>query len=96
LEILRRKLPPNIHAALNELPKTLDETYKHALLSIDEEKREYAQRLFKCLIVATRPLCVAELAEILAIQFEPNTLPNYDVGWRLGDAEEAVLTVGSN
>jgi hypothetical protein len=96
LEILRRILPLNIQAALNELPRTLDETYKHALLSIDEKKREYAQRLFKCLIIAIRPLRVAELAEILAIQFEPDALPKCDVGWRLGDAEEAVLSVGSS
>jgi hypothetical protein len=96
LEILRRKLPPNIQVALDELPKTLDGTYKHALLSIDEDKQEYAQRLFICLTVSIRPLHVAELAEVLAIRFDANGLANYDVGWRLGEAENAVLSVGSS
>jgi hypothetical protein len=31
---------------LERLPKTLDETYTHTLLDIDEENREYAQELF--------------------------------------------------
>ena len=96
LESLRRTLPASIQVALDELPKTLDETYKYALRSIDEEKREYAQRLFKCLTISIRPLYVAELAEVLAIRFEPDVLPNHDVGWRLSDAEEAVLSVCSS
>jgi ankyrin repeat domain-containing protein 50 len=81
LETLRRTLPASIQGALDELPKTLDETYKHALLSIEEEKREYAQRLFKCLTASIRPLLVAEMAEVLAIRFGPGALPKYDAGW---------------
>ena len=37
---LRRALPPSIRKVLNDLPKTLDETYSRTLLGIDEEKRE--------------------------------------------------------
>jgi hypothetical protein len=61
---------------LNDLPKTLDETYSYTLLGIDEEKREYAQRLFRCLMVSIRPLRVEKLAEILAIQFDEDVLPS--------------------
>ena len=63
---------------LNDLPKSLDETYSHTLLGIDEEKREYARRLFQCLMVSIRPLRVEEFAEILAIQFDEEALPTFN------------------
>jgi ankyrin repeat protein len=78
------------------MPKTLDETYERALLEIDEEMRQYAQRLFQCLAVSIRPLRVEELAEILAVQFDVGALPEFNPDWRFGDAEEAVLSVCSN
>ena len=76
--------------------KTLDETYERALMEIDEEMRQYAQRLFQCLAVSIRPLRVEELAEILAVQFDAGALPEFNPDWRLGDAEGAVLSVCSN
>jgi ankyrin repeat protein len=78
------------------MPKTLDETYERTLLEIDEEMRQYAQRLFQCLAVSIRPLHVEELAEILAVQFDAGALPEFSPDWRFGDAEEAVLSVCSN
>jgi ankyrin repeat protein len=81
---------------LKNMPKTLDETYERALLEIDEEMRQYAQRLFQCLAVSIRPLRVEELAEILAVQFDAGALPQFNPDWRFGDAEEAVLSVCSN
>ena len=96
LEILRRNLPVDIRSALNDMPKTLDETYRHALLAIDEVLRKYAQRLFQCLAVSRRPLRIEELAEILAVRFGEGALPEFNPDWRLGDAEQAVLSVCSN
>src|SRR6266852_333317 len=93
---LRRTLPPSILRVLNDLPKTLDETYSRTLLGIDEEKREYAQRLFRCLAVSIRPLRVEELAEILAVQFDEVESPTFNADWRPEYAEEAVLTVCSS
>jgi len=81
---------------LNDLPKTLDDTYGRTLLGIDEEKREYAQRLFQCLIVSIRPLRVEELAEILAVQFDDEALPSFNADWRSEDAEQAVMSVCSS
>jgi ankyrin repeat protein len=78
------------------MPKTLDETYEHALRAIDGEMRQYAQRLFQCLAVSIRPLRVEELADILAVRFDEGVLPKFDPDWRLGDAQEAVLSVCSN
>jgi hypothetical protein len=95
LECLRRCIPASVRRVINLLPDGLDNTYEHALLSIDSEKREYVQRLFQCLTVSIRPLRVAELAEILAIRFDSDSIPNYNAGWRPGEAEEAVLSACS-
>jgi hypothetical protein len=53
-------------SVLEDLPKSLDKTYERTLLGIDKEKREYAQRLLRCLTVSIRPLRVEELAEVFA------------------------------
>ena len=58
--------------------------------------RQDARRLFQCLFVSVRPLCVEELADILAIRFDEGELPRFNPDWRLGDTEEAVLSVCSN
>jgi hypothetical protein len=87
---LCRTLPASIRKVLNDLPKTLDETYGRTLLGIDEEKREYAQRLFQCLMVSIRPLRVDELAEVLAVQFDEVAPPTFNAAWRPENAEEAV------
>ena len=94
--MLRRCLPGTIRRALDDLPKSLDETYERILSSIGEERWEYAQRLFRCLAVSLRPLCVDELAEVLAIQFDAGTLPDYDVTLRPDDSEEAILSTCSS
>ncbi len=76
---------------MGDLPKGLDETYGRILLGIDEEKREYAQRLFRCLSFSIRPLRVEELAEIFAVRFDKTALPTFNPDWRPVDASEAVL-----
>jgi ankyrin repeat protein len=81
---------------LNELPESLDETYERTLLGIEKEKREFSHRLFQCLAIAVRPLRVDELAEVLAIRFDPGQLPQYHVDWQLDDAQEAVLSTCSS
>ena len=81
---------------LNDLPKTLDETYGRTLLGIDEEKREYAQQLFRCITVSIRPLRVDELAEILAFRFEEAKIPTFNAAWRPKNAEEAVISACSS
>ena len=81
---------------MDHLPETLDETYEHTLRRIDKVKRQFAHRLFQCLAVAVRPLRVEELAEILAVRFDAGALPQFNTSWRLGDAEEAVLSACSS
>ena len=84
---------------LKELPKTLDETYERILRDINEANRAHAHRLLQCLTVAVRPLRVAELAEVLAVDFgtasrEETSKLNTD--WRWEDQQEAVLSTCSS
>jgi len=81
---------------LDDLPKTLDETYERALQGIDEEKWKYAYRLFQSLTVSVRPLHVEELAEVLAIQLDAEEIPEFSTDWRPEDVEDAVLSACSS
>ena len=85
-----------VRRALDELPETLDETYERTLLGIEKEKREFAYRLFQCLVVAVRPLHIDELAEVLAIRFDGGQLPQYHEDWRSENGQEAVLSACSS
>jgi len=93
---LCRSFPASIRSVLEDLPKTLDETYGRTLLGIDDEKREYAQRLFRCLTVSIRPLRVEELADILAIRFDKASLPTFNTARRPKSAEERVMSACSS
>ena len=83
---------------INELPKSLDETYERILKGIPEEIRSHSQRLLQCLAVAFRPLRVGELAEILAFEFDvtEGELPTFNADWRSGDEEQEVLSACSS
>ncbi|KAI0285510.1 hypothetical protein BC826DRAFT_1109310 [Russula brevipes] len=95
LDTLRRRMPSSIRKALDELPTTLDDTYKQMLQGIPKEQKQHAYHLFQCLVVAARPLCVEELAEIFAIDFDTDVAPSLKEGWRPEDPEEAVLSACS-
>jgi ankyrin repeat protein len=84
---------------LKELPETLDETYERILRDINKANRDHAHRLLQCLTVSVRPLRVAEVAEVLAIDFgiayrEGKSKLNTD--WRWEDQQEAVLSTCSS
>ena len=88
-------MPSSIRKALNELPITLDDTYERMLQGIPKEKFEHASRLFQCMVAAVRPLRVKELAELFAIEFWANNVPNLVEGWRPENAKEAILSTCS-
>jgi ankyrin repeat protein len=84
---------------LEELPETLDETYERILRDINKANRDLAHRLLQCLTVAVRPLSVAELADVLAVDFGSGSRggsPRLNMGWRWEDQEEAVLSTCSS
>jgi len=94
LETLRRCPLQKIPTALRQLPKTLDETYERTLQDIDEEKWEFAHRIFQLIAVSARPLLVQELAEVFAINVDEETtgIPEFNPRWRPKNAESAVLS----
>ncbi|KAN0129332.1 hypothetical protein V8E53_012816 [Lactarius tabidus] len=96
LEVLRHCFPTNLRHILEELPKSLDETYKRILNEINNANQAHAYRLLQCLTVALRPLRVEELAEILAFDLNMGGLPKLNTGWRWEDQEEAVLSACSS
>ena len=96
LEVLRHCFPANLRGTLEELPKSLDETYKRILNEINNANRVHSYRLLQCLAVALRPLRVEELAEVLAFDLNTAGLPKLNADWRWEDQEEAVLSACSS
>ncbi|KAI0289219.1 hypothetical protein BC826DRAFT_1187957 [Russula brevipes] len=82
LDTLRRCMPSSIRKALEGLPTTLDDTYERMLQGIPKEQKQHAHHLFQCLVAASRPLRVEELAEIFAIEFDTDTGHNLMENWR--------------
>ena len=88
-------MPSSLRKALDALPTTLDDTYERTLQTISKEQWEHAHRLLQCLVAAVRPLRVEELAEIFAMDFDLDTVPNLVDDWRPENPEEAVLSACS-
>jgi ankyrin repeat protein len=85
-------IPARIQQALAELPETLDETYQRTLREINKVDWEFVHRLFQFVAVASRPLRVEELAELLAFDFKAGPIPKFYEGWRLEDPVDAVMS----
>ena len=93
---LRHCLRGRVRRALDELPKSLDETYARTLEDIGDQNWEYAHRLFQCVAVAARPLRIKELAEFLAFDFNGAPTPEYLEDWRHEDPRHAVAFICSS
>jgi hypothetical protein len=78
-------IPARLQEALDELPKSLDETYERTLQRIKEENWEFAHRMFQFVSVAFRPLHVEELADLLAFDFKAGLIPKFRKDWCLVD-----------
>jgi ankyrin repeat protein len=98
LETLQQCLPQSVRRTLNELPESLDETYERLMLQIKRANQSHAYRMLQCLTVAIRPLSVAELAELLAFDFDEakGGIPKLNSNWRWEDHEQAVLSTCSS
>ncbi|KAH9031128.1 hypothetical protein EDB85DRAFT_1383471 [Lactarius pseudohatsudake] len=98
LETLRQCLPQSVRRTLNELPESLDETYERVMMEIKKGNQVHAYRMLQCLTVAVRPLSVAELAELLAFNFDAakGGIPELNSDWRWEDHEQAVLSICSS
>ena len=87
------QFPDQFACTLEELPKSLDDTYKRILKEIKIASRVHAYRLLQCLMVTSRPLSVEELAEMLAFDLSTGEVPKLNADWRWEDQEEAVLSM---
>ena len=98
LETLQQCLPQSLRQTLNELPESLDGTYERVMMEIKRANQSHAYRMLQCLTVATRPLSVAELAELLAFDFNDTKggIPKLNSNWRWEDHEQAVLSTCSS
>ncbi|KAH9069587.1 hypothetical protein EDB83DRAFT_2582810 [Lactarius deliciosus] len=98
LEVLQKCLPQNVQRVLRELPNSLDETYERMLREIGKVNPDQAYRLLQCLTVATRPLRVDELAEVLALDFDTTKggIPVLNSDWRWDDKQQGVLSTCSS
>jgi ankyrin repeat protein len=98
LETLQQCLPQSLRRTLNELPESLDGTYERVMMEIKRANQSHAYRMLQCLTVANRPLSVAELAEILAFDFDEvkGGIPKLNSKWRWEDYEQAVLSTCSS
>ena len=98
LETLRQCLPQSVLRTLNELPESLDDTYERLMTNIKRANQAHAYRMLQCLTVAIRPLTVAELAELLAFDFDvaEGEMPKLKPNWRWEDHEQAILSTCSS
>ncbi|EMD33581.1 hypothetical protein CERSUDRAFT_125879 [Gelatoporia subvermispora B] len=96
LERLHRCHPAKIRNALDNLPESLDETYRRMLLDLDTESWDYTHRLFQCLAVCREPLSIEDLAEVLAVDFDSSEIPRLVDDLRQSKPEDAILTLCSS
>jgi len=97
LETLRHCLPPSVRLTLEELPESLDETYERILKEIKKPNKRLTQRVLQSLVVAIRPLRVADLAEVLTVDFnDAEGIPRSKPDWRWEDQELALLSACSS
>ena len=95
LKYLAKCPPVDLGRALKELPATLDGTYERTLGEIEDVNWEAARRLLQCVSVASRPLEVEELAEILAFDFSAGPIPTFHMDCRFEDPVKGVLSICS-
>ncbi|KAH9973635.1 hypothetical protein BJV74DRAFT_889043 [Russula compacta] len=93
IETLSERADGIVRRTLEELPESLDETYERILKEIKKPNRDHAHRLLQCLVVASRPLGVEELAEVLAVDYDDDEgIPRLNSSWRWEDHEQALLS----
>jgi hypothetical protein len=88
-------IPAKIQDTLVKLPKTLDETYGRTLRGINKRKWEIAHRIFQFVSVASRPLYVKELADLIAFDFKAGSIPKFCKDRRPEDPVDVILSTCS-
>ena len=84
----------SVEYALQDLPTTLDDTYKRILRRLNPYDWELTRQLFECILASFRPLTVNELAEVLAIDISYD-IPRLIVNKRPSNPEATIATLCS-
>jgi ankyrin repeat protein len=79
---------------LEDSPETL--AYQHTLQHINEADSVHAHRLFQFVAMASRPIRVEELADLLAFDFKAGPIPQYHEHWRREDQAQTLLSICSS
>jgi len=66
------------------------------LQDINKANSEFVHQIFQCVAVASCPLCVKELAEVLAFDFKAGATPTFCPGWWPVDPLDALLSTCSS
>lgn len=61
-----------LEMTLKSLPRTLEENYSRVIGEIDEEHKVYALRVLQWLVHSKRPLTIAEMIDVLAVDLASN------------------------
>jgi len=77
---------------LRSLPLGLDETYDRILLRVPAKHRQDVKRLLELIALSARAMTVAEIADILVVDFTSKDTPTCDITGRLRRPED-VLTL---
>ncbi|KAH9165956.1 hypothetical protein EDB89DRAFT_2132382 [Lactarius sanguifluus] len=87
-----------VRRTLNELPESLDETYERVMIDIKRANHVHAYHMLQCLTAAIQPLSVAELAELLAFDFDAaeGGIPQLNSDWRWEVMSKHLITVVPN
>jgi hypothetical protein len=78
---------------LDNLPKTLDETYARILENIPEENMEDATTILRLLTCSERPLHLEELIDAIAVQ--PDVRPSFDPDNRMPEPRDILRICSS-
>ncbi|KAH7357840.1 hypothetical protein B0T11DRAFT_354388 [Plectosphaerella cucumerina] len=81
--------PKKIEAALNDLPRDLDETYDRILRNIPAEDKNDTIRLLQFLVHSHRSITVKDAVEIIATDTDAEP-PSFDVKGRIPEEDEIV------
>lgn len=84
---------PMLRESLQNLPKTLDDTYARILCAIKEEHMKYVHSMLQWLVSSARPLRLEELAEVIAIDADSSS--RFDVERRLLEKRDALKICSS-
>jgi hypothetical protein len=79
-----------VEERLQHLPNDLNESYDRMINRIDQRRQGDARKFFQWLAFSARPLELAELAEVIAVDFDSRDLPWFDCNRRYFDARDVL------